>query len=200
MTDRAGLKILRCASFAAVPWKNGGGITREAIREPPTGDSFLWRVSVAHIDASGPFSDFAGYDRRMVLLQGQGIELQFAGGEARFLRSAGDCVEFDGAVSTHCELLDGPCVDLNLMVSKSLRSAARVECLSDGLAAAANRAETTLIFGIQDPLWVDCSVGEPARLEPWDLAILKDCSARLRKIGVEAGPGPSTVFIATISH
>jgi environmental stress-induced protein Ves len=198
--NHAGLKIIRYSSFAAIRWKNGGGITREAIRVPPTGGSFLWRVSVAHIDASGPFSDFAGYDRRMVLLQGRGIELQFAGGERRFLRSVGDCVEFDGAVSAHCELLDGPCVDLNLMVSKSLRSAGRLECLSKGPAAAANGAETTLIFGIQDPLLLDCSVGESARLEPWDLAILKDCSARLSKIASSAGSGPSAVFIATISH
>ena len=102
----AGIKIIRRSSFTAVPWKNGGGVTHEAIRVPPTGDAFLWRVSVAQIDTSGPFSDFAGYDRKMVLLRGRGVVLEFATGERCALRSIGDWLEFDGAMSTRCELLD----------------------------------------------------------------------------------------------
>src|ERR1700677_1377525 len=150
MSD-AGIKIIRRSSFTATPWKNGGGITREAIRVPPTGDAFLWRISVAQIDSSGPFSDFAGYDRKMVLLRGRGIALQFGSGERCTLRSVADWVEFDGAMSTCCELLDGPCVDLNLMVSKSLRTAARIARLSEPKLVAAIRGETTLIFGISEP-------------------------------------------------
>src|SRR5580698_3645450 len=147
MSD-AGIKVIRRASFTATPWKNGGGITHEAIRVPPTGDAFLWRVSVAQIDASGPFSDFAGYDRIMVLLQGRGVALEFGSGDKSALRSIGDWVEFDGAMPTRCELLDGACVDLNLMVSKSLRTAARIERISEPTLVAAIRGETTLIFGI----------------------------------------------------
>ena len=71
------LQIIRRASFTATPWKNGGGITHEAIRVPAGGDTFRWRVSVAHINASGPFSEFAEYNRKMVLLQGAGIDLRF---------------------------------------------------------------------------------------------------------------------------
>jgi environmental stress-induced protein Ves len=77
----ADITIIRRSSFTALPWRNGGGITHEAIRVPPTGDAFLWRVSVAQIDSSGPFSDFAGYDRKMVLLRGRGIALEFGSGE-----------------------------------------------------------------------------------------------------------------------
>ena len=197
MSD-AGIKIIRRSSFTATPWKNGGGITHEAIRVPPTGDAFYWRLSVAHIDASGPFSDFAGYDRKMVLLQGRGVALKFGSGDTCALRSVGDWVEFDGAMPTRCELLDGPCVDLNLMVSKSLRTAARVERLSELELAGASDGETTLIFGIQDPLCLK-SGGESLRLEPWDLAILKDCSAQLSKMAPHTDSAPSAVFIATIS-
>src|SRR5271170_5764644 len=114
------MRIIRQSDFTATPWKNGGGITHEAIRVPASGDPFRWRVSVAHIEASGPFSDFTGYNRKMVLLRGAGVALAFASGERRVLRNMGDLAEFDGALSTHCELLGGPCVDLNLMVSKSL--------------------------------------------------------------------------------
>jgi hypothetical protein len=198
MTD-ARIKIIRRASFTATPWKNGGGITHEAIRVPLTGDAFLWRVSVAQIDSSGPFSDFSGYDRKMVLLQGPGIALEFGSGDKCALRSMGDWVEFDGAMSTRCELLDGPCVDLNLMVSKSLRTAARIERLSEPTRVAAIHGETTLIFGILDPLSLDSGAGESARLEPWDLAILKDCSALLSRMARGVESAPSAVFIATIS-
>jgi environmental stress-induced protein Ves len=195
----AQIKIIRRSSFTAIPWKNGGGITHEAIRVPPTGDAFLWRVSVAQIDTSGPFSDFAGYDRKMVLLRGCGIALEFGSGERCTLSSAGDWLEFDGAMSTRCELLDGPCVDLNLMISQSLRSAARIERLQEPLRVAAIHGETTLIFGISDSLSLDGSAGESVRLGPWDLAILNDCSVHLSKLAPGEDSAPSAVFIATIS-
>jgi environmental stress-induced protein Ves len=193
------IKIIRRSSFTAIPWKNGGGITHQAIRVPPAGDAFLWRVSVAQIDASGPFSDFAGYDRKMVLLQGHGVALEFGGGERRALRSVGEWLEFDGAISTRCELLDGPCVDLNLIVSKSLRSAARTERLREPLRVTAIHGETILIFAIEEPLSLDGGAEACARLGPWDLAILKDCSVQLGKLAPGADSAPSAVFIATIS-
>jgi len=198
MSD-AGIKIIRRSSFTATPWKNGGGITHEAIRVPLTGDAFLWRVSVAQIDSSGPFSDFAGYDRKMVLLRGRGIALKFGSGDRRTLRSVGDWVEFDGALSTHCELLDGPCMDFNLMVSNSLHTEARIERLREPKRVAAIHGKTTLIFGILDPLSLVSSAGESALLEPWDLAILKDCSAHLSQMAPLEDSAPSAVFIATIS-
>jgi environmental stress-induced protein Ves len=197
MSD-ARIKIIRRASFTAIRWKNGGGVTHEAVRVPPTGDAFLWRVSVAHIDSSGPFSDFTGYDRKMVLLRGRGIALEFGSGDKCALRSVGDWVEFDGAMATRCELLDGPCVDFNLMVSKSLRTAARIERLREPKQVAAIHGETTLIFAVQDPLSLD-GRGDSARLEPWDLAILNDCSAHLSKMAAGEDSAPSAVFIATIS-
>src|SRR5260370_3384692 len=114
------MQIIRRSSLVPVPWKNGGGITHEMIRAPGTGDPFLWRVSIARIDASGPFSNFTGYSRKMVLLRGAGLRLRFAAGPDRQLHDIGEMTEFDGAVATECELVDGPCTDLNLMVSASV--------------------------------------------------------------------------------
>jgi environmental stress-induced protein Ves len=198
MSD-ACLKIIRRAAFTATAWRNGGGVTHEAIRVPPTGEAFLWRVSVAQIHSSGAFSDFAGYDRTMVLLQGRGIALEFGSGERRALCSVGDWLEFDGGISTHCELLDGPCVDLNLMAAKSMRTAARIERLQAPLKVTAIDHETTLIFGIQDPLSLDDGTGQSARLGLWDLAILNGCSVHLSKLPSRENIAPSAVFIATIS-
>src|SRR5438445_12789240 len=102
------MQIIRRSSLVPVPWKNGGGITHEMIRVPATGDPFLWRVSIAQIDASGPFSSFTGYSRKMVLLRGAGLRLKFAAGADRQLGEVGDMAAFDGAIATQCELLDGP--------------------------------------------------------------------------------------------
>jgi environmental stress-induced protein Ves len=194
----ADLKIIRKSSFKATPWKNGGGVTHEAIRVPATGDAFLWRVSVAHIDSSGPFSDFAGYSRNMVLLRGSGLRLEFADGGRRVLRRIGESAQFDGAMATHCELLDGPCVDLNFIVSKALQAEARVLALEGSLTVPAS-SRTALIFSIETPLSLDADAGEPVRLDPWDLAVVSHGTARLSRIPAGQLSAPGTVFFATIS-
>jgi environmental stress-induced protein Ves len=196
------LKIIRKSSFTATPWKNGGGITYEAMRVPAGGDPFQWRVSVAHIDSSGPFSDFAGYSRSMVLLRGLGLTLKFRNGEQRVLQKIGDSAVFDGAMPTHCELLQGPCVDLNFMASKSLRADARIIRLDQSPMALA-APESALIFSVEAPLLLDGAAGdagEPVGLEPWDLALFSQGMVRLRRIEAEPMSAPSAVFFATISH
>jgi environmental stress-induced protein Ves len=193
------LQVIRKASFKATPWKNGGGITHEAIRVPASGDTFRWRVSVAHIDASGPFSEFAEYNRKMVLLQGAGIELRFGDGVNKKLRQMGELVEFDGALSTHCELLDGPCVDLNLMVSKSDGAAVKVERFIESLPVSASRNEATLVFPIDRRIGFKASTGESATLEPWDLAVLSQCRGHLHRLGSTVhASASSSVFVATL--
>ncbi len=194
------LQVIRKASFTATPWKNGGGITHEAIRVPASGDPFRWRVSVAHIDASGPFSNFAEYNRKMVLLQGAGIELRFADGANKTLRQVGELVEFDGALSTYCELLKGPCVDLNLMVAKADKAAVRVERFIESLAVSAPRNETTLVFCIDRRLSLEITAGKTVTLEPWDLAVLSQCSGHLRRLGSANSSASTSVFLATLRN
>ena len=194
----AAVKIIRKSSFTARPWKNGAGITHEAILEPRDGDPFFWRVSVAHIDASGPFSDFAGYDRKMVLLRGAGLALKIGDEDECVLRRPGDLAQFDGAVGPYCELLDGPCVDLNFMVQKSVRADVRIERVSDALTVRAVNSGSILIFSIEEPLMLDVGAGEPERLEPWDLAILSEGSVRAGK--TQPRQGSSAVFLAAVYH
>jgi len=192
------LQIIRKSSFTATPWKNGGGITHEAIRVPAGGDPFRWRVSVAHIDASGPFSDFAAYNRKMVLLRGAGIELRFADGARKTLRHIGELAEFDGALSTYGELLNGPCVDLNLMVSKSDGAAVRVERFIESLAVSVSRIETMLVFAIDRRFTLHITAGKTVTLEPWDLAVLSHCSGRLNRLESANSSASTSVFLATL--
>jgi len=194
------LQIIRKSAFISVPWKNGGGITHEALRMPETGDTFRWRVSIAHIDSSGPFSDFSGYQRIMVLLRGTGVSLRFNAGESRELRSVGQLVEFDGAGQTYCELLDGPCVDLNLMVAASMPVKARVARLDAGIAVAAAHDQATVVFGLDDPLLLEGDAGESTTLEPWDLAVIRGSGARLNRVASGNIPTVGSVFIATLDE
>ncbi|QRF10673.1 HutD/Ves family protein [Klebsiella africana] len=65
------------SSLPVTPWKNGGGETREIIRVPaPDPEApFLWRASIATLQADGPFSPFPGVDRVITLLAGQPLRL-----------------------------------------------------------------------------------------------------------------------------
>jgi hypothetical protein len=193
------LQIIRKSSFKATPWKNGGGITHEAIRMPESGDPFRWRVSVAHIEASGPFSEFAQHNRKMVLLKGAGIELQFADGVHKSLRRVGELVEFDGALAAHCELLGGPCVDLNLMVAKSDSAVAKVERFIESIAVRASRNETTLVFPIDRKITLQITAGKTATLEPWDLAVLSQCAGRISRLESANSSVSTSVFVATLT-
>jgi hypothetical protein len=181
-----------------VPWKNGGGTTREVIRVPAQGDDFVWRVSVAQIDASGAFSDFAAYNRTMVLLKGAGLELRFGNGHRQLLERIGELVQFDGALATHCHLLDGPCVDLNVMVAKGKSIVARVESLPGSMEIAASRSQSRLIFAIDTALALDLEGDEPRYLQPWDLAVVTNGAVRVRR--ESQGSAPAATFIATIHH
>jgi len=65
--------------FTSLPvtrWKNGGGETREIVSRPSPDAPFLWRASIATLNADGPFSLFAGVDRVITLLEGAPLWLR----------------------------------------------------------------------------------------------------------------------------
>jgi uncharacterized protein len=198
--DFPSMQIIRKSAFTVTPWKNGGGVTHEAMRVPAGGDPFLWRVSIARIDKSGPFSDFAAYNRTMVLLQGDGLELRCSNGERYSLRHVGELAEFDGAVPTQCELKNGACVDLNLITAKSLHGVhARVHRLQEPLPlTAAARGRSTLIVSIDAPVVLRAGGGDAAMLEPWDLAVLSDPSGNADSLAARHPSAATLVFLATV--
>jgi environmental stress-induced protein Ves len=108
--------MLSIAADSITPqaWRNGGGRTRELLTRP-VGPDWAVRVSLADIDADGPFSAFPGVQRWFVVVQGAGVLLGFADGERR-VRAGVAPLCFDGALAPGCRLIDGPTRDLNLMV------------------------------------------------------------------------------------
>jgi len=109
-----------------MPWKNGGGSTREIVCHPEgTGmDGFDWRVSIATIAQSGPFSRFDGVDRTIMLLAGDGVALTSAQGLDHRLDQLHTPFAFPGDVAVEGTLLGGASTDLNLMTR---RGAGRAE-------------------------------------------------------------------------
>jgi environmental stress-induced protein Ves len=129
--DNPPMIVLRATRYVTVPWKNGGGVTREILRSESEGTEFDWRLSLATVDAPGPFSTFDGYHRTLVLVSGAGVELNFVQHGTARLSAVGQAVSFDGAWQTSCTLLDGASTDLNLIVSKDrAQSASRAVQLS----------------------------------------------------------------------
>ena len=92
----SGYRLLALADLSAQAWKNGGGTTRElAAFDGEPGSPVACRFSVADIDTEGPFSDFAGYDRHMALVDGAGVILQGDGVAYRLARGDGP-IAFSG--------------------------------------------------------------------------------------------------------
>ncbi len=128
--------------IAPSPWKNGGGSTREIVCWPQGAgmDSFGWRVSVATIAQAGPFSAFAGIDRQIMLLDGDGVRLHSAqAGLEHALTERWQPFAFSGDMALDCDLLGGPSSDFNVMTRRGQWSA-RLEQLGGqaeaGLSAA----------------------------------------------------------------
>jgi len=99
-------------------WKNGKGETLQIALIPrsakfPT-DPFLWRLSSAVIEESGPFSEFFGYQRAIVLLSGRGLSIQLNSGEKQQI-TQNSVFSFSGDEKAMGFLQDGPVVDLNLI-------------------------------------------------------------------------------------
>lgn len=108
------MRQLSTRDVAPVPWRNGGGFTRELLAWPSPQD-WRCRLSVADIAGDGPFSAYPGVVRHFVVLDGDGVALDFADRPAVEQRPGDAPLVFDGAAAPGCRLLGGPVRDLNLM-------------------------------------------------------------------------------------
>ena len=106
-----------------MPWKNGGGETLEVALFPPGAslDDFGWRVSMAKVAASGPFSRFTGTDRVLAVLEGE-MKLSVAGEADVVLSARSSAHRFAGDAVAHAELIS-TVTDLNVMVRRDAFSA-----------------------------------------------------------------------------
>ena len=114
------MRVIRPAEYRAMPWKNGGGVTAEICASPPSG-AFDWRVSIATVNADSPFSTFAGYERHIMALSGEGMVLDI-GGRGKFALEPLRPISFSGDAQVYGSLLHGAVLDFNLMVRRDFGS------------------------------------------------------------------------------
>ncbi|MBS7538929.1 HutD/Ves family protein [Ancylobacter lacus] len=126
---------IRPADHSVIPWKNGGGITRDIVLLPAGSghDDFDIRVSLAPIVTDGPFSSFPGIERHITLLHGAGLELVFDG-QARALERLRP-LTFDSVLAPSSRLAGGAVEVLNVMTRRG-RWQAQVLPLAGGSAPA----------------------------------------------------------------
>lgn len=69
-----GVRLLAADRRHTTPWRNGAGTTTQVAAgpQPAAFEDPGWRISIATIASSGPFSDYPGVDRVITLLRAAG--------------------------------------------------------------------------------------------------------------------------------
>jgi environmental stress-induced protein Ves len=119
--------LIRKQDYRIVEWKNGRGKSFEIALFPPEAvfpnDPFLWRLSLAEVTESGPFSEFAGYDRYLALIEGTSVKLDFQAKQPKVTLRKGDFHHFPGELKASAEQVSSAITDLNLLYKRDNVSA-----------------------------------------------------------------------------
>ena len=132
-------------------------------------DAFDWRMSIAEVASSAPFSAFAGVDRCIVLLHGAGMRLRSDDGRLdRRLAEALEPFHFSGDDALQAQLIDGPSSDFNVMTRRGrwradvtpvhsfhecARSAAALLLCRTGEAALSANGQPVILHAGRAALW-----------------------------------------------
>ena len=141
-------RLIRFATLAATPWKNGAGSTTEIALFPADAgyDNFDWRVSLATIARSGPFSIFPGIDRTLVLLTGAGLTLDLHDGAPRLLTAAAPAFSFAGEATVHASITGAAGTDFNIMTRRARCAHRLTRQPVSGAGHVTRTSPTTLLF------------------------------------------------------
>lgn len=114
------MRVIRAAGCKKMPWKNGGGETTEIAVSPDGAsiENFDWRLSMATVASSGPFSLFAGIDRTLAVLDGDGLSLTVEGMGTTALTTGSAPLPFPGDAPAGADLIGGTVTDLNIMTRR----------------------------------------------------------------------------------
>ena len=110
----ASAHVIAAHTYQTQRWQNGRGRTQQILRVPDV-EQWQLRLSIAQIEEDAPFSTFAGVERELILLHGEGLRLCFADGRSQVLQPPHARVRFAGEAAVEAQLLDGPTTDFNVM-------------------------------------------------------------------------------------
>jgi len=144
-------RVIRQHDLVRVPWKNGGGTTAEvaAFPEGSNFETFGWRISMADVASDGPFSTFPGIDRTLIVVEGDGIELDVEG-IAYPLDRTSPKLSFSGDDITTGRLLGGPIRDLNVMTRRG-QFRHRTRLVGSGVALLSEDTAAAFLVALDGP-------------------------------------------------
>ena len=164
------------ARIAPQPWKNGAGLTREIASGGRSSADFDWRFSVAEVARDAPFSAFPGIDRCIVLLRGAGLLLRSADGAVeQALVAPHTPLRFAGDTALDATLVDGPCIDFNVMTR---RGVFRSDVVCVRQAGVLRAADVTLLLACAGDWRV--TTDEARMLAPMQAMLWREPTASLR--------------------
>ncbi len=165
-------QIYPFSTYAVVPWKNGGGSTREIAKELDPDGRIIWRLSLATIAASGGFSLFPGLRRIIVALSGDQVILSGLPNGSKSLE-INEPLTFDGDIKVYADLCANGCAeDFNVIFDpKVVRAELKVLHLDAGAAIPEFTGQSTL--GV---LFVSCGEikTEGERLKRYDTLVTSE--------------------------
>ena len=172
------LTLLGPADYRAMPWRNGLGTTVELAKQELTdGSGFAWRLSMADVTSDGEFSNFSGYDRCLLLLEGAGLTLDCADSVHR-LEQPLQAARFRGEDATFATLHDGPVRDFNIM---TLRRYCSAQVHSQAHARAASLdvdADLLLVYAVDAELQLDSADSGELLLPARQLLIIREPASK----------------------
>ena len=179
--------IISPSQFKTVPWKNGKGSTKELLFENIEDDgAFAWRLSMAPVTENGRFSDFSGYDRTLILVEGNGITLKHDNDQTDTLVRRFESANFDGDWTTEATLHRGEIIDFNVMTRQGI-CVGRVDIFreNDEHHIVVN-ADRLMIYPLDNAIELSMPELEPLRLDATSLLQVIAPSAGTVNISGEA--------------
>lgn len=135
-----------------MPWKNGLGHTLELLKQDlPDQNGYAWRISMADVSEDGAFSDFSGYDRTLLLLEGSGITLDISPDQRIVMDTPLQSAQFDGGADVLARLHNGPVRDFNVMTLQSGYKA-KVDSYSKEPTRMKVHGDELLVYAVDDTL------------------------------------------------
>ncbi|SFB24785.1 hypothetical protein SAMN04515620_13020 [Collimonas sp. OK607] len=178
-----------------MPWKNGGGITREIIRCPANSslDNFEWRISVATVSTAGRFSIFPGVDRSLALTEGG--ELLISHDARQFtLTPEAPIFEFAGEETVGSSLLAGAVTDFNVMTRRRLHTHKLHRFAFAGTLCAPHLGHTSLLYIVKGAPHILLPKSGVVQLAPGDAVLLTAPDQELTLDATEAEVMVTNIF------
>lgn len=111
------MMLLARSQRSPKPWKNGLGVTEDVLSATlPSSGELAWKISLATIDRSAPFSHFPGIDRMLMPISADGLSLEIDGVVNPVPQFA--VVTFPGEAPVAATRVTRTQQDLNVMASR----------------------------------------------------------------------------------